>query len=170
METEILDEKNMPLELFLYNLSSFFQLKQKEKNGRKSLLVTFYQILLESLSKTLTYIGEENVLGNRQSAHLYYYETWESKKTKEKSHSNFWKLFFLYAVFITAWIRKDLDNSECYSSRFFIGKNDPYFLYAIEWNFILQSIKKKKKEYPYQGSNVMKPKRKSSDFFFHVSL
>lgn len=75
METEILDEKNMPLELFLYNLSSFFQLKQKEKNGRKSLLVTFYQILLESLSKTLTYIGEENVLGNRQSAHLYYYET-----------------------------------------------------------------------------------------------
>lgn len=75
MKTEILDEKNMPLELFLYNLSSFFQLKQKEKNRGKSLLVTFYQILLESLSKTLTYIGKENVLGNRQSAHLYYCET-----------------------------------------------------------------------------------------------
>ena len=75
MKTEILDENNMLLELFLYNLSSFFQLKQKEKNRRKSLLVTFYQILLESLSKTLTYIGKQNVLGNRQSAHLYYCET-----------------------------------------------------------------------------------------------
>ena len=58
MKTEILDENNMLLELSLYNLSSFFQLKQKEKIRRKSLLVTFYQILLESLSKTLTYIGK----------------------------------------------------------------------------------------------------------------
>ena len=58
MKTEILHENNMLLELSLYNLSSFFQLKQKEKIRRKSLLVTFYQILLESLSKTLTYIGK----------------------------------------------------------------------------------------------------------------
>lgn len=170
MKTEILDEKNMLLELFLYNLSSFFQLKQKEKNRRKSLLVTFYQILLESLSKTLTYIGKENVLGNRQSTHLYYCETWEYKKTKEKSHSNFWKLFFLYAVFMTAWIRKDLDNTKCYSSRFFIGKMTHIVSMLLNGILSFNLLNRKKKEYPYQGSNVMKPKRKSSDFFFHMCL
>ena len=48
----------------------------------------------ELILKPWAVLERRMFLGNMQSSHLYYCETWESKKTEEKSHSNSWKLFF----------------------------------------------------------------------------